>query len=268
MNEKTDPAFAPGMASSTEMVGAPCWVSLMARDLAASQEFYGSVLGWDFRRGKLGDGFSVALDDGAPVAGIGGLAGTLQVAVAWTPYFAVADADAAAARIRERSGTVAVGPLAFSLGRGALAADRDGAVFGIWEGALIPDWQSGHQDAPAWLLLRTRDAFDAAIFYGEVLDWAAERSGSCDVSYENDEVVLISNGHVLARLGSGARGAAPDPMARPRWDIHFPVSDVDATCRAARDGGGTVLGRWTTDAGVDEAALADPDGALFTITGR
>ncbi|MFF8958353.1 VOC family protein [Streptomyces sp. NPDC014894] len=268
MNEKTDPASAPGMASSTEMVGAPCWVSLMARDLGASQTFYGAVLDWEFREGKLGDGFSVALQDGAPVAGIGGLAGTLQVAVAWTPYFAVADADVASAKIRERSGTVAVGPLAFSLGRGALAADRDGAVFGIWEGALIPDWQSGHRNAPAWLQLRSRNAFDAAIFYGEVLDWAAERPGACDVSYENDEVVLISNGHVLARLSSGARGAAPDPMARPRWEVHFPVSDVDATCRAALDGGGTVLGRRTTDDGSDEAELADPDGALFTVIGR
>ncbi|MER5767892.1 VOC family protein [Streptomyces sp. NPDC001985] len=268
MNETTDPASAPGMTSSTEVVGAPCWVSLLARDLTASQAFYGTVLGWEFRRAKLGDGFSTAFKDGAPVAGIGALAGTLQVAVAWTPYFAVADVDVAAARVRERSGTVAVGPLAFSLGRAALAADRDGAVFGIWEGALIPDWQSGHKDAPTWLLLRSRNAFDAAIFYGEVLDWAADRPGACDVGYENEEVVLVSNGHVLARLASGARGAAPDPMARPRWDVHFPVSDVDATVRAAQDQGGTVLARRTTDEGAEEAALSDPEGALFTVTGH
>ncbi|MER7049118.1 VOC family protein [Streptomyces jumonjinensis] len=268
MNEKTEPATVPGMTSSAEMVGAPCWVSLMARDLTESQQFYGAVLGWEFRAGRLGDGFSVAMLDGAPVAGIGALARTLQVAVAWTPYFAIADADVAAARIRERSGTVAVGPLAFSLGRGALAADRDGAVFGIWEGALIPDWQSGHKNAPAWLLLRTRNAFDAAIFYGEVLDWATERPGCCDVSYENDEVVLLSNGHVLARLSSGAQGAAPDPMARPRWDVHFPVADVDATARAAQDSGGTILGRHTTRQGLEEVAVSDPDGALFTLIAR
>ncbi|GLF96988.1 VOC family protein [Streptomyces yaizuensis] len=268
MNEQTDPAALPGMTSSTEMAGAPCWVSLMARDLGASQDFYGAVLGWDFRPGDLGEGFSVALLDGSPVAGIGALARTLQVAVAWTPYFAIPDADVAAARIRERSGTVAVGPLAFSLGRGALAADRDGAVFGIWEGALIPDWQSGHRDAPAWLLLRTRNAFDAAIFYGEVLDWASGRLGSCDVEYENDEVVLVSHGHVLARLSSGARGAAPDPMERPRWDVHFPVDDLHTTVRTAEDRGGTVLGRRTTADGRDEAAVSDPDGALFTLISR
>lgn len=266
MDNETRPPTVPGMTSSDQKFGAPCWVSLMARDLGASQHFYGAVLGWEFRKGRLGDEFAVAVRDGAPVAGIGALAPRLQVAVAWTPYFATKDADVAAARIRERSGTVAVGPLAFSLGRGALAADRDGAVFGIWEGALIPDWQSGHKDAPAWLLLRTRNAFDAAIFYGEVLDWANERPGCCDVSYENDEVVLVSLGRVLARLSSGATGAAPDPLLRPRWDVHFPVDDVDATAEAAVEHGGTVLERHTTFEGAREATVRDPDGALFTIT--
>ncbi|MGW4032295.1 VOC family protein [Streptomyces sp. NPDC004838] len=268
MDRKTRPDSVPGLTSSAEVFGAPCWVSLMARDLEASQNFYGAVLGWEFRKAKLGDEFSVAVLDGAPVAGIGALAPKLQVAVAWTPYFAITDADVAAARIRERSGTVAVGPLAFSLGRGALAADRDGAVFGIWEGALIPDWQSGHKDAPAWLLLRTRDAFDAAIFYGEILDWASECPGCCDVAFENDEVVLVSHGHVLARLSSGAQGAAPDPLLRPRWDVHFPVDDVEATVRAALGAGGAILDRRTTQEGADEATVRDPDGALFTVTGR
>lgn len=112
---------------------APCWVNLMTRDLESAQEFYGPVMGWTFRPGKLGQEFSVARRGDVPVAGIGAVATTFSVAVAWTPYFSVQDADAAAARIRERSGTVAVGPLALGKGRGALAADRDGAGFGIWE---------------------------------------------------------------------------------------------------------------------------------------
>lgn len=266
MADKVEPP--PGMASSAEVIGAPCWVSLMARDLKASQDFYGAVLGWSFHQGKLGDEFSVAFKDGSPVAGIGALAPRLQMAISWTPYFAVANVDVSASRIRERSGTVAVGPLAFPLGRGALAADRDGAVFGIWEGARIPDWQSGHKDAPAWLLLRTRSALEAAIFYGEVLDWASEHPGCCDVRYEDGEVVLVSRGHVLARISSGAEGAAPDPMVRPRWEVHFPVDDVEATTRAAEERGGEVLDRRISRAGKPEAALRDPDGALFTITGR
>lgn len=126
--------------SSHAMFGAPCWVSLMTHDLEAAQQFYGSVLDWTFRRARVGDACSVGLHEGIPVAGIGALARDLAVAVAWTPYFAVDDADVTTARIRERCATLAVGPLSFGTGRAALAADRDGAVFGIWEGEVIPDW--------------------------------------------------------------------------------------------------------------------------------
>lgn len=267
MDKEPRAAGADSATSTAAVHGAPCWVSLMARDLRAAQDFYGAVLGWRFLRGRLGEQFSVAVYEGAPVAGIGALAPQLQVAVDWTPYFAVTDTDEAAARIRERSGTVAVGPLSFTLGRGALASDRDGAVFGIWEGLLIPNWHVWRKSAPAWLRLRTRNAFDAAIFYGEVLEWASDRPGGCEVSYEEDEVVLRSEGLILARLSSGASGAAPDPLIRPRWHVHFPVGDVPATVEAALRNGGLLMERHTAPEG-PQATLRDPDGALFTVTTR
>ncbi|MCX4584903.1 VOC family protein [Streptomyces sp. NBC_01481] len=258
---------APGVTSSHEVFGAPCWISLMARDLQAAQSFYGAVLGWTFRRARLGAAFRIAHFEGTPVAGIGALGRALRAPVTWTPYFAVADVDETAARIRERSATVAVGPLRFPVGRGALAADRDGAVFGIWEGQLVSNWQAWRKNAPAWLRLRTRDAFEAAIFYGEVLDWASERSGCCQVDYQEGEVVLHQHGQVLARLSSGAVGTTPDPLFQPRWHVHFPVGDVQATVEAALLHGGSVLGQGPAPYGV-EATLRDPDGALFTVTSR
>lgn len=93
--------------------GTPCWVNLMTRNLRVTQDFYSAVLGWEFRPGSLGTGFSVAFAHGRPVAGMGEVAGGRPVAGSWTPYFAVADADATAARVRERGGTVAVGPVRF-----------------------------------------------------------------------------------------------------------------------------------------------------------
>ncbi|MEV6162632.1 VOC family protein [Streptomyces sp. NPDC052052] len=245
---------------------APCWVNLMTRNLEAAQAFYAAVLGWAFRPGKLGQGFSVARRGDVPVAGIGAVAAAHQVAVAWTPYFAVPDADAAASRIRERSGTVAVGPIAFGKGRGALAADRDGAVFGIWERtepATSPPAPPGH--AHAWLRLHTRNAFDAAIFYGGVLDWASGRPGACEVSYEADEVLVVCEGRQLARISSGAVEAAPDPLVRPHWEVHFPVADVAATVEAARQNGGSLVEQHRVGQG-SEATLLDPEGGLFTVT--
>ncbi|MFD3546964.1 VOC family protein [Streptomyces sp. NPDC058655] len=237
----------------------------MTPDPVSAQRFYGSVLGWEFRPTRLGDGFAVAFRDGAPVAGISALAQSLALPAAWTPYFAVDDADVTAARIRERGATMAVGPLAFGTGRAALGADPAGAVFGFWQGEVIPDWAVGRDTAPAWLELRTRDAFAAAIFYGEVLDWAGEEPGCCTVSYEHDHVVLRHGRDTVARISGGALEADPDPLVRPRWHVHFRVPDLEAAVEAAtRLGGGTASPVRTTGAS-RSVALTDADGALFTV---
>lgn len=262
-HDTTRSSGATDVVSGHSMFGAPCWVSLTSRDMQATEDFYHAVLRWEWRTAKMGDRFRIALQDGAPVAGIVGVATMGQVAVAWTPYFAVAGADEAVSRARERGGTVAVGPLSFPPGRAALLADRDGATFGIWEGELFTDWDAWHRVAPAFIRLHTRDAFDAAIFYGEVLDWATERPGCCEVHYEGNEVVLRSRGEVLARISSGALEVAPDPTIRPHWQIHFAVSDVAACAKAVEEHGGTVLRQ-----SEDEAVLRDPDGAQFTVTWR
>ncbi|MFI6698846.1 VOC family protein [Streptomyces sp. NPDC050509] len=237
----------------------------MARDLRAAQEFYGAVLGWTFRHTDLGDAFSVALSGGRAVGGIGALAPSLQAAVAWTPYFAVDDADTAAARIRERGATVAVGPLAMSTGRATLAADPDGAVFGFWEGRTVVGWSVGRGAGPARLELRTRDAFAAAIFYAQVLTWGSDERPSCEVHYENDQVLVRDGTHTVAALRGGAVESAPDPQIRPRWHVYFRVADVScAAAAAAAAGGGVVAPPAVSDSG-HEATLRDPDGGLFTV---
>lgn len=264
MNSDTTSSGGTTEPVSTRSVsGAPCWVSLTSRDLPATEEFYRAVLGWTWRKATLGEHFRIALLDGAPVAGIAGVAAMWQMTVAWTPYFAVASADVAASRARERGGTVAVGPISLPPGRAALLADRDGATFGIWEGGLITDWELWRSYAPAFIRLHTRDAFDSAIFYGEILDWASGQPGCCEVDYEGGEVVLRSRGDAVARIESGALEAAPDPAIRPHWQIHFRVADVAACARDTEKNGGTVL---SESAG--EAMLRDPDGARFTVTSR
>lgn len=264
MNHDSTPTLgAPHVFSTDSVFGAPCWVSLTSRDLRTTEEFYGAVLGWEWRLGKLGEHFRIALSDGAPVAGIAAIATMWHMAVAWTPYFAVPSADEAVSRVQERGGTAAVGPLSFPPGRAALLADRDGATFGIWEGRLFSDWETWRRSAPAFVRLHTRDAFDAAIFYGQVLDWASGRPGGCEVHYEAGEVVLRSGGDIVARIESGAVDRAPDPTVRPHWQVHFAVRDVAACARTAELHGGSVLRK-----GAEEAVLRDPDGARFTVTSR
>ncbi|WP_432089483.1 VOC family protein [Streptomyces sp. bgisy095] len=266
--------MAPVAGPTTgEAMGAPCWLNLSARDLGTAERFYGAVLGWTFRRGALGDAYVVGERDGVPVAGIAAVAAEMQVPVAWTVFFAVDDADAAVARIRERGGTVGVGPVAFPpRGRAALATDPEGAAFAVWEGRRVSRWEIGERKAPAWVELHTRNAFDAAVFYGGVLKWADGSPNCCEVSYEDDQVVLRQDGEAVARLNSGpVESASPRPQLRPRWLVRFRVPDLEAAEAATLEHGGSVVpgGEWggvrEPDGGARRAVVRDPDGALFTL---
>ncbi|WP_228992793.1 VOC family protein [Streptomyces sp. DH8] len=251
---------------TTPAHGTPCWVSLMTRDLRAAQEFYGTVLGWAFRSGTLGEGFSVAHLDALPVAGIGRSAPGLPASASWTPYFAVADVDTAAARVRERGGTIAVGPIRLGPGRGAVAADREGAGFGFWEGRT-PPWSLGRDNAPASLELRTSHAFDSAIFYAEVFDWASQEPGGCDVGYacRQDAVVVRQGGRTVATLRGGGDASSADPRLRPRWHVRFHVADLEAATAAARAAGGSAGPPVDAPDGRTEAVISDPEGGIFTV---
>ncbi|MFH9138752.1 VOC family protein [Streptomyces sp. NPDC017524] len=251
---------------STPVHGVPCWVSLMTPDVRATQHFYGTVLGWTFRSGTLGEGFTVAHLDALPVAGIARIAPGLPTAVSWTPYFAVDDADATAARVRERGGTIAVGPIRLGPGRGAVAADREGAGFGFWEGRT-PPWSFGRADPPASIELRTSHAFDCAIFYAEVFGWASEEPGGCEVGYAygQDAVVVRQGGRTVATLRGGGDASSPDPRLRPRWHVRFPVADLEAATEAARAAGGTAGPLVDSPADGTEVVIRDPDGGIFTV---
>ncbi|MFF3838687.1 VOC family protein [Streptomyces sp. NPDC001930] len=199
------------------------------------------------------------------MAGIGALTKHFDVPVAWTPYFAVADADITAARILERGGTMAVGPLAFGTGRAGLATDPDGAVFGFWEGPVVPDWSVGRGGAPAWLELCTRDTFAASIFYGEIFDWAGERPGRCVASYEHDQVVLRHGHDTVARISGAALEEAPDPEVRPNWRVYFPVADLEEAIETTNRRGGSTASPVHTSTTSRRVDLVDPEGARFIV---
>ncbi|MEU5031147.1 VOC family protein [Streptomyces milbemycinicus] len=241
----------------------------MATDLDRAQSFYGDLFGWHFRPSRHGHGrYTIAFtQDGAPTVGMGVPAATgVTLPVTWTTYFAADSADEIAWRARERGGTVAVGPLEFGSGRVAWAADPDGAVFGIWEGELTSAWWGERRPgAPVWLELRTRDAFEAALFYGHVFGWDAQGQDRCDVRFEHDRVVLHIDGKAVAGLRGGALEATPDPNVRPRWHVYFCVDDVDrVAAQATALGGGIISAPADTPYG-RIAALRDPEGGLFSI---
>src|SRR5207249_1396411 len=133
------------------------------------------------------------------------------------------------------------GPISFPPGRAALVADRDGAAFGTWQGKLVTEWEEWRQAAPTFITLHTRDAFEAAIFYGEILDWGLRHPGCREVEYADGEVLLRSRGDIVARIELGSVETPPDLSVRPHREVHFAVDDVGPCARAAEKHGGSVL---------------------------
>lgn len=242
------------------VVGAPSWLSLLTPDPARAQEFYGTLLGWEFRAVAEPESRYVhALVGPTRVAGIGAAPDDWQASAAWTVFFGTADIDAAAHRVEERAGTVGIGPHGFNAGRIALATDPFGARFGLWQGAPGPARHLRLGGAPDWVELATGDAFDAAVFYGTVLDWDSCSREHLDVHYEHERVVVRVQGHNVAALRTAATAGSA------RWEVSFAVSDVAATAALAQRLGGQLLAAPAATAYGPTAVLTDPQGAPFSV---
>jgi uncharacterized protein len=114
--------------------GSLCWNELATRDVEEAKAFYRAVFGWEgetnaygetsYTEWKLGGrtiGGMIAMNEQWPA----------EVPAHWMVYFAVEDADAAASRVEELGGKVAVAPSDTPAGRFAVVNDPHGAVFSI-----------------------------------------------------------------------------------------------------------------------------------------
>ncbi|KAF3467907.1 VOC family protein [Streptomyces sp. Tu 3180] len=243
--------------------GTPCWVSLMVRSPAATEEFYGALFGWEFRPGpRQQPGPSVrALLGGGEVAGIGLLPPDRHLPVAWTPYFASADVDRTAEAVRSRGGTIGVGPLDVAgTGRLAIGSDPSGAVFGVRRAsAHLGAAVTGVPGTPAWHELTTFESATVAKFYETVFGYDEEPVVSADFDY----VTLHLDGRPVAGV-HGAGGAVPRDRG-PHWTTYFTVTDTDDAVDHVLHLGGQVLTPARDGVRGRTAVVADPEGARFAL---
>ena len=114
--------------------GALCWNELATRDPDSAKRFYEAVFGWRGETSAYGDttytewklggrsvGGMIEMSDQWPA----------EVPAHWMVYFAVEDVDAAAAKVAELGGKVAVEPTDTPVGRFAVLTDPHGALFSI-----------------------------------------------------------------------------------------------------------------------------------------
>ncbi len=260
--------------------GVPCWVDTWQPDAEAAVAFYTELFGWEAEEttppGSDRRLFMCRLR-GRDVTSIGSPPPVPDHTPVWGTYVWVESVEETAAKATKASGNVAV-PAFESLdgGRIAILVDPAGAVFGIWE----PGEHRGAQlvnEPGAWSmsLLNTRDPERSADFYRAVFGWEQEAMDPADggislmrlPGFEGGEPMQPVPRDVVAVMAPMSDDQFPDEVPS-HWSVDFWVKDADATAEKAAERGGTVImpPYDVPGVGLRQAALADPQGAAFSVT--
>ncbi|MFF2078708.1 VOC family protein [Kitasatospora sp. NPDC058162] len=245
------------------VTGTPCWVDLMAQDQQAALDFYRDLLGWQGQPGPAEfGGYAVCELNGKAAAGIGPAMapeGAPEPPTVWTSYLATTDAQATQDAIVAAGGTLLVpvmdvGPL----GRMLIAADPQGAVFGVWQPGEFSGAQVVNEPgALTWNELHTSDVPGATAFYGEAFGIEIEPMEGNEQYWEQK---------VGGRSVGGVSLLANDPPGTPaHWLTYFSVDDVDSCADVVVKRGGTVLAPPFDMMAGRMTVVADPQGAPFAM---
>jgi predicted enzyme related to lactoylglutathione lyase len=235
--------------ADTYAEGVPCWVDAQLPDVAAGRRFYGELFGWTFEDAY---GPSVwAYRDDAPVAALAPKPDGRMPTV-WTLHFATPDAAALVGRIRAAGGQVIGNPTPVGdLGTTALAADPQGAVFGLWQPGTHQGFGRRHSPGTfAWAELYTPDTDTANCFYGNLFHDALFGPGA------------------TPDFGRVALTDVFPPEMPAHFLVHFGTEDVEEALGAVRRLGGR-LQVPPFDASYGRVAVVtDDQGASFALLQR
>ncbi|KOX03558.1 VOC family protein [Streptomyces sp. NRRL B-3648] len=244
--------MAENRASANEETygeGVPCWVDAELPDVEAGKRFYGELFGWTF---EAAYGSSVwARLDGDLVASLAPKTDGRMPTV-WTVSFATADARALGRRITAAGGQMVMAPFPVGdLGTAALAADPEGAVFGLWQPGTHTGF--GRRREPGtfvWAELYTRDTAAANAFYGGLFHDALFGTGAAPDFGRADVTDVF-----------------PAEMP-PHFLVHFRVADLaDALGTVQRLDGRVQAPPFETSYG-RVAVVTDNQGASFALLQR
>lgn len=223
---------------STFPAGQPCWADAMVTDLAASQNFYTSLFGWEFAEGTPEFGnYSNALLDGRTVAALAPKQPHMQdVPTCWTVYLATDDVEATgekaiAAGAKPVMDVMQVG----TFGTMGLWSDPAGAVFGAWQGQDHHGFQvAGEPGSMCWFDVMSHDIEASKTFYREVFGY----------EYTDMEIPGMTYfGFAVGEERPGGIGEyQPEQPEMPAmWSVCVATVDVDETAAQAEELGGKIM---------------------------
>lgn len=251
--------------------GTPIWFELVSADPAKAQPFYEAVAGWTVTASPMPEHGDYRLGNAADGAGVAGLmAAQPGMSTGWTIYFAAADVDAMAERVKQHGGRVHAGPMDIPhVGRFAAVADPQGVTFSIMTGASPQDSAAFKQAMDGtgaghavWIELATPDPDAALDFYGKLFGWSQQ--GAMPMGDMGDYTFVgASEQNRPGAIMSSATTGAP-----ARWNWYVEVPDIDAAVATAKAKGGTLIqGPDAIPGGSFSANVTDAEGLAVGLVG-
>jgi len=243
------------------------WYELMTSDAPAAEAFYRSVIGWQTAdAGMPGMRYTIL---SAGTSGIAGLMALPAEATAggvppnWTGYIGVADVDAMAARVREAGGAVHHPPEDIpGVGRFAVVADPDGAVFCLFKGNMDeqpPQPPAGTPGTIGWHELYAGDLDRVWAFYSALFGWT--KAEAIDMGEMGVYQLFGAGGDAI-----GGMMKRPPEVPQACWLYYVNVDAIDAAAgRVTAAGGRIVSGPMEVPGGSWIVQCLDPQGAMFAM---
>jgi uncharacterized protein len=259
--------------------GVPCWVAAVEPDPDQASAFYGELFGWETENLMPAHSeakyFMCRLDGRAVAAVVSEHGAAAPPNPLWATHIWVQSADQAVARA-EAAGATVLGSAFDSPagGRMAVLSDPTGAAFCVWE----PGRHRGAEivnEPRAWAMseLITSDPDRARDFYASVFGWETDtlQMGASEVTlWRVPGYVGGEPEQPVSREVVGVMVAIDDDRSGDRvtahWGVDFWVNDADATAESAQALGGSILAPPHDEGMFRRAALADPQGASFSIS--
>lgn len=253
-------------ASQEHLIGKVIFHELVIPDLAAAERFYAGLFGWTFRESRYdGHAHAAAFLDGRLVAVLfqRTLPARQHRQPGWLTCIAAENVDATTRSALQDGAKVLYEPRTIpDLGREAVVADPDGAVFAVLASSSgdPPDFMA----APGewiWSSLITSDPAADSEFYRKLFGYSVVPLPAGE--HGGQHFLLATENYARASVNS-LPAARPD--AHPSWLGFVRVEDAAATAAKATELGGRVLVAPRTDRhGGKIAVVADPAGAAVGL---
>jgi predicted enzyme related to lactoylglutathione lyase len=234
--------------------------------MKAAEKFYHAVIGWKATPFPESPNpyATLAMDNGAPVAGLMTMPGGEKMPPFWAMYIAVPKLEDAVTHIKKLGGSE-ITPIIDvpTVGRLQMVKDPQGAGFYVMQPSsteVQPEGDPAIGEA-SWHELMTTDAPAAMKFYQDVFGW--EPSEAMDMG-EMGKYQMFNRPHgMIGGMMNKSKEMADVP---PYWGIYFLVPDItSATERVKANGGQIINGPMEVPGGDWIVNAMDPQGAMFSM---